>query len=40
MIHSMLFKWQINLSDIIKISENHNLISSPALSLDRLHIDY
>lgn len=39
-IHSMLFKWQINQSDITKISVSHNLISSPALSLDRLHIDY
>lgn len=40
MIHSMLFKWQINQSDITKISMSHNLISSPALSLDRLRIDY
>lgn len=40
MIHSMLFKWQINQSDITKISESHNLISSPALSLDCLRIDY
>ena len=39
-IHSMLFKWQINRSDITKISESHNLISSPTLSLDRLRIDY
>lgn len=39
-IRSMLFKWQINRSDITKISESHNLISSPALSLDRLRIDY
>lgn len=40
MIHSMLFKWQINRSDITKVSESHNFISSPALSLDRLRIDY
>ncbi|WP_312050499.1 PH domain-containing protein [Acinetobacter courvalinii] len=39
-IRSMLFKWQINRSNITKVSESHNLISSPALSLDRLRIDY
>ncbi|ENX17324.1 hypothetical protein F895_01269 [Acinetobacter sp. CIP 64.2] len=39
-IRSMLFKWQINKSDILKISVSHNLMSSPALSLDRLRIDY
>ncbi|ENX10426.1 PH domain-containing protein [Acinetobacter courvalinii] len=39
-IRSMLFKWQINRSDITKVSESHNFISSPALSLDRLRIDY
>jgi len=39
-IRSMLFKWQINRSDITKISTSHHLISSPALSLDRLRIDY
>lgn len=39
-ILSMLFKWQINRSNITKVSESHNLISSPALSLDRLRIDY
>ncbi|MGO3920467.1 PH domain-containing protein [Acinetobacter venetianus] len=39
-IHSMLFKWKINKADIIKISASNHLISSPALSLDRLRIDY
>lgn len=40
MVYSILFNWQINKLDITKISESHNFISSPALSLDRLRIDY
>ncbi len=40
LIHSMWFKWKISKSEIKKISPTHHLISSPALSLDRLRIDY
>ena len=39
-IKSMFFKWKIKLSDIQKISKTTNSASSPALSLDRLRIDY
>ncbi|MCU4412691.1 PH domain-containing protein [Acinetobacter sp. WU_MDCI_Axc73] len=40
MIHSMFLKWTISLSDIQKITPTNNPLSSPALSLDRLKIDY
>ncbi|MCH7314933.1 PH domain-containing protein [Acinetobacter sp. ANC 3882] len=39
-IRSLWFKWQINKSDVKRISSTHYFISSPALSLDRLRIDY
>jgi Bacterial PH domain len=34
------FKWRIALADITNITPTSNPLSSPALSLDRLRIDY
>lgn len=39
-IRSLVFKWQIPLANIQKISKTNHSISSPALSLDRLKIEY
>ena len=39
-IRSLCFKWIIPLSAIQSVSETDNSISSPALSLDRLKIEY
>ncbi len=39
-IRSLCFKWVIPLSAIQSVSETDNSISSPALSLDRLKIEY
>ena len=39
-ITSMFLTWKIPLSTIQKISPSNNSVSSPALSLDRLRIDY
>lgn len=39
-ITSMFLTWKIPLSAIQKISPSNNSVSSPALSLDRLRIDY
>jgi len=39
-IHSLLFKWDINLVDIQKIQRTDHLDASPALSLKRLKIEY
>ena len=39
-IHSMWFKWRINKNDIVELKSTQHLTSSPALSLDRLRIDY
>lgn len=39
-IRSLFFKWQIQLEDIVKISLTNNSVTSPALSLDRIRIDY
>ena len=39
-IISMFLTWKIPLSAIQKISPSSNSVSSPALSLDRLRIDY
>ncbi|ENV81073.1 MULTISPECIES: PH domain-containing protein [Acinetobacter] len=39
-IHSMFLKWTISRSQIQQITPTHNPLSSPALSLDRLKIDY
>ena len=32
------FRWRIPVSDIVEITPSHNLLSSPALSLDRLKV--
>lgn len=40
MIKSLVFRWKININDIIQIEPTHNPLSSPALSLDRLKIYY
>ena len=40
MIRSLCFEWIIPLSAIQSVSETDNSISSPALSLDRLKIEY
>ena len=34
------FRWRINLDSIQQIQPSHNPLSAPALSLDRLRIDY
>ncbi len=39
-IRSGPFKWQVPLADITSITPTNKLLSSPALSLDRLRIDY
>ena len=39
-IHSLFLKWYIPLKNIQNISKTNNSISSPALSLDRLKIEY
>ena len=39
-IRSMFLKWVISLENIKTVSKTNNSISSPALSLDRLKIEY
>lgn len=39
-IRSGPFKWQVPVSDITSMTPTRNPLSSPALSLDRLRIDY
>ena len=39
-VRSGPFKWRIKLADITAVKGSKNLLSSPALSLDRLKISY
>ena len=39
-VQSGPFKWHIKVADITSITPSSNALSSPALSLDRLRIDY
>ncbi len=39
-VQSGPFKWLIPVADITSITQSSSLLSSPALSLDRLRIDY
>lgn len=39
-LHSGPFKWRVELEDIQTVTRTRNPLSSPALSLDRLRIDY
>jgi hypothetical protein len=39
-IHCLFLTWNIPLADIQKITPSHDSIASPALSLDRLKIEY
>ncbi|MBE8168478.1 MAG: PH domain-containing protein [Shewanella sp.] len=39
-VKSAMFKWNIGIDSITSIKETRNLLSSPALSLDRLLISY
>ena len=39
-IRSGPFKWRVPIADVTNISPTRNPVSSPALSLDRLRIDY
>lgn len=39
-VQSGPFKWRIPVADITSITQSSSLLSSPALSLDRLRIDY
>jgi len=39
-VHSGPFKWHIKVADITSITPSSNPLSSPALSLDRLRINY
>lgn len=40
LVQSMLFKWRIPLQQIQKVAATDHSIASPALSLDRLKIEY
>jgi hypothetical protein len=40
LVQSGLFRWRIVRSEITKIVPSRSIISSPALSLDRLRVDY
>jgi hypothetical protein len=39
-IHSGPFRWRVRLKDIRSVTRTRNPLSGPALSLDRLRIDY
>ena len=39
-IHSSIFKWRVPIASIRRITPTRSALSSPALSLDRLRIDY
>ncbi len=39
-VRSGPFKWQVPIADVTNIAPTRNPVSSPALSLDRLRIDY
>ncbi|KAF1015411.1 MAG: hypothetical protein GAK29_04567 [Acinetobacter bereziniae] len=39
-IHCLFLKWNIPLANIQKMTPSHDSIASPALSLDRLKIEY
>lgn len=39
-IRCLFIKWQIPLADIQRVSKTNNSMASPALSLDRLKIEY
>lgn len=39
-IRSGPFRWRLSLTDVTRISPTRNPVSSPALSLDRLRIEY
>lgn len=39
-VHCLLFKWMIPIANIEKITKTNHSISSPALSLNRLKIEY
>ena len=39
-IHCMFLTWKIQLTDIQRISKTNNSVASPALSLDRLKVEY
>ena len=39
-MRAAFFRWRIPLDQIIEVYPTHNPLSSPALSLDRLRINY
>jgi hypothetical protein len=39
-VHAGPFRWRVPLKDITSITPTHNPLASPALSLDRLRIEY
>ena len=39
-IRSGPFKWQVSIAEVTNVSPTRNPVSSPALSLDRIRIDY
>ena len=39
-IHSIFLKWEISLHSIQRIEETSDFLSAPALSLDRIKIEY
>ncbi len=40
MVRSGLLHWEIPLNSIQQVRPTHNILASPALSLDRLRVDY
>lgn len=40
LVKSGPFKWQVPLAEVTKVTPTSNPLSSPALSMDRLRIDY
>jgi len=40
LVRSGPFRWRVPIADIVRITPTTNALSSPALSLDRLRIEY
>jgi len=40
LVRAAIFRWRVPLDQIVEVCPTHNPLSSPALSLDRLRINY
>ena len=40
LVRAAFFRWRVPLDQIIEVFPTHNPLSSPALSLDRLRVNY